>query len=245
MKLKFNSQDNEMKKRTAKNFGLSVSHRVHLFFERSGTFKKAFEKYGFFATDYDLESEHEEVKKTDLFLEITKEYSDENSSVFAKIKDNDLVIAFFPCTFFSDQSQLISRGDNYGMKDFSEEEKLNRSMKDMRIRAEFYRVLCKLCLIAIRKNFKLIIENPYGKVNFLKQFFPIKPGLIIKNRMLWGDFFKKPTQFFFINCIPNFYLEKLCVMPKENNPIEKNRGFSRSRISSRFAENFIESVILD
>lgn len=26
---------------------------------------------------------------------------------------------------------------------------------------------------------------------------------------------------------------------------EKNHGFSRSRISSRFAENFIESVILD
>ena len=38
-----------MEKRTAKNFGLNDSSRVHLFFERSGTFKKAFEKYGFIA----------------------------------------------------------------------------------------------------------------------------------------------------------------------------------------------------
>lgn len=234
-----------MKQRTAKTFGLNDSSRVYLFFERSGTFKKAFEKYGFIATDYDLEAEHEEVKKTDLFLEITKEYYDESSSIFTEIKKDDLVVAFFPCTYFSDQSQLISRGDSFGMKDFSQYEKLERSMKDMNIRAGFYQTLCRLCMIAERKHFKLIIENPYGKVNFLKQFFPIKPCLIIKNRMLWGDFFKKPTQFFFINCIPNFFLERVCASPKENNPIEKNHGFSRSRISNRFAENFIESVILD
>ena len=234
-----------MKERTANTFGLSDSSRVHLFFERSGTFKKAFEKYGFVATDYDLEAEHEEVVKTDLFFEIMKEYIDETSSTFAEIKADDLVVAFFPCTYFSDQSQLISRGDSFGMKDFSDVEKLKRSMKDMTIRAGFYQTLCRLCIIARKKNFKLIIENPYGKVNFLKQFFPIKPCLIIKNRMLWGDYFKKPTQFFFLNCIPNFFLERLSASPKENNPIEKNHGFSRSRISSRFAENFIESVILD
>ena len=234
-----------MKYKKAKNFGLSDSSKVHLFFERSGTFKRAFEKYGFVATDYDLETEHEEVVKVDLFFEITKEYYDEASSIFAEIKDNDLVIAFFPCTYFSDQSQLISRGDSFGMKDFSDVEKLERSMKDMTTRADFYKTLCRLCIIAKRKKFKLIIENPYGKVNFLKQFFPIKPGLIVKNRMQWGDFFKKPTQFFFLNCIPNFFLERIVASPKENNPIEKNKGFSRSRISSRFAENFIESVILD
>ena len=83
-----------MKKRTAKNFGLSDSHRVHLFFERSGTFKKAFEKYGFVATDYDLEAEHEEVKKTDLFLEITREYYDLSSSVFAKIESVAILLKF-------------------------------------------------------------------------------------------------------------------------------------------------------
>ena len=234
-----------MEKRTAKDFGLNDSLRVYLFFERSGTFKKAFEKYGFIATDYDLEAEHEEVKKTDLFFEITKEYYDESSSIFAEIKKNDLIVAFFPCTYFSDQSQLISRGDSFGMKGFSQYEKLERSMKDMTVRADFYQTLCRLCMIVERKHFKLIIENPYGKVNFLKQFFPIKPGLIIKNRMLLGDFFKKPTQFFFINCTPNFFLERVCANPKENNPIEKNHGFSHSKISNRFAENFIESVILD
>ena len=39
-------------------------------------------------------------------------------------------VAFFPCTYFSDQSQLVSRGDSFGMKDFSDEEKINRSMID-------------------------------------------------------------------------------------------------------------------
>ena len=234
-----------MKKRTAENFGLSDSNRVHLFFERSGTFKKAFEKYGFVATDYDLEAEHEEVVRINLFSEIANEYCNKKSSVFSKIESNDLVVAFFPCTYFSDQSQLTSRGDSFGMKDFSEEKKLERSMDEMTLRAGYYRTLCRLCLIAKRKNLKLIIENLYGKVNFLKHFFPIKPDLIIKNRMLWGDFFKKPTQFFFINCTPNFFLERVCESPRENNPIEKKHGFSRSRISTRFAENFIESVILD
>ena len=58
----------------AKDFGLSDSSGVHLFFERSGTFKKAFEKYGFIATNYDLEAEHEGVARVNLFSEITNEY---------------------------------------------------------------------------------------------------------------------------------------------------------------------------
>lgn len=57
----------------AKNFGLSDSSKVHLFFERSGTFKRAFEKYGFVATDYDLKAEHEEVVKDNLFSEVIGE----------------------------------------------------------------------------------------------------------------------------------------------------------------------------
>lgn len=222
---------------------MNKPNKVHILFERSGTFKKAFKSFGISAIDYDLEAEHEEVVKTNLFSEIIKEYYDNSSLIFAEIKDNDLVIAFFPCTYFSDQSQLASRGDAFQMKNFSEEEKLKRSITDMTARADFYNTLCRLCIIAKRKNFKLIIENPYGKVNFLKHFFPIKPDLVIRDRRTLGDFYKKPTQFFFVNCHPEFVLEQEYIPTKKNKAIEDIHGFERSRISEVFAKKFIEQFL--
>ena len=119
-------------------------------------------------------------------------------------------------------------------------------MQQMQNRQKYYANLCNLCLIAIKKGFKLIIENPYGRVNFLKQFFPIKPGLIIKDRRTMGDFYKKPTQFFFVNCEPEFKLHGECFSTMESKrAIERTHGFERSIISPAFAENFIKTYIID
>ena len=81
--------------------------------------------------------------------------------------------------------------------------------------------------------------------NFLKQFFPIKPELVIKDRRKIGDIYKKPTQFFFINCEPEFKLYGDCFV-KVDDPknIEDASGFARSVISSAFAKNFIETYIV-
>lgn len=223
-----------------------VFNTVHCLFEQSGTFKKVFEKLGYKALDYDINKTENVDVVTNLFYQIYLENTEDKESIFNSINKDDLVIAFFPCTYFSDQSQLLSRGDNFGQKEWSEKQKLEYSMKQMQERQGYYSNLCNLCLIAIKKGFKLIIENPYGKINFLKQFFPIKPGLIIKDRRTLGDFYKKPTQFFFINCKPEFKLYGECFSTiNSEKTIEKTHGFERSIISPAFAKNFIKTYIVD
>ena len=219
--------------------------RVHLFFEQSGTFKKVFRDFGFQAADYDIENQFKQTDfQINLFVEIKKAALDE-VSIFNKIRPYDLIFAFFPCTFFTDQSQLISRGDAHGRENWTDNEKLNLSREDMRIRAEYYDLLCKLCQVALIRGLPLIIENPLGKCGFLKQYFPLKPKVILQDRRLYGDYYKKPTQFFFINCEPSFNLERINEFEKNaSNPIEKHHGFERSLITQEFAKNFIRNWIL-
>lgn len=222
-----------------------VFDTVHCLFERSGTFKKAFEELGYKAIDYDINKTENVDVVIDLFEQIFLCYMEMAQTIFDDIKKTDLVIAFFPCTYFSDQNQLLSRGDSFGQKTWSMEKKLKYSIDNMEKRMLFYKYLNTLCLISIKKGFRLIIENPYGKGNFLKQFFPIKPGLVIKNRRKMGDVYKKPTQFFFINCEPGFKLYGECfVKVDDQKTIEWSSGFDRSVISPAFARNFIETYII-
>ena len=216
-------------------------NKVHLLFEQSGTFKKAFREKGIKAYDYDKQDLFTETdKQVDLFLEISKA-SYGAVSIFSRMGEDDLVIAFFPCTYFSDQSQLNSRGDSSAIKDWTLQEKLQHSMADMGTRRDYYRKLCQLCLIALERNFKLIIENPLGKCGFLRQYFPVKTKVIIKDRRTLGDTLQKPTHFFFVNCKPEFHLQMECDLKiKNGKAIEQLHGFDRSRISPNFAKNFIE-----
>lgn len=222
-----------------------VFDKVHCLFEQSGTFKKAFKELGYDAIDYDINKTENVDVVINLFIQINLASVEGEYTIFDNISQDDLVIAFFPCTYFSDQSQLLSRGDNYGQKEWSEKEKIEYSMKQMQERSTFYTFLCSLCLLAIKKGFKLIIENPYGKVNFLKQYFPIKPKVVIMNRQKMGDFYKKPTQFFFINCNPEFNLQnEYNLENKMQKRIEDNKGIKRSIISPTFAKNFIKDFII-
>lgn len=219
--------------------------KVHILFERSGTFLRAFEKFGIPAVDYDVEAEHDGVRKVDIFKEIGTQLWGGEPNIFNEMSPGELVFAFFPCTYFSDQSQLLSRGDGFGQKEWTLDVKILRSQTDMLERERYFDKLCRLVRIALKKNLPLIIENPYGKVNFLKWYFPVKPALVIKDRRLWGDTLKKPTQFFFINCEPEFCLMPVSAGSRTGKPLKKVRGFERSRISGAFAENFIENVLKD
>lgn len=223
-----------------------IFDKVHILFEQSGTFKKIFAAYGYNVTEYDIENNENVDLNTDIFAEIDLEFNNKNNSLFSNINESDLVFAFFPCTYFSDQSQLLSRGDNFGQKSWSEKQKLEYSMKQANKRSEFFNYLCKLCIIAIDRGFKLIIENPYGKINFLKWYFPIRPEMVITDRRSYGDYFKKPTQFFFVNCVPEFKLfqeeDKTKFVTKR---VEDQQGIDRSLISPAFAENFCKQFIFD
>lgn len=218
---------------------------VHCFFEQSGTFKNAFEKMGHTAYDYDIEKTDNVDFCINLLDEIMNKHIGAESEIFDNIKENDLIMAFFPCTYFSDQSQLNSRGDSFGMRKWDLEKKLYNSIRLMDSREYYYKCLCLLCIIAIEKKVKLIIENPEGKCNFLKQFFPVKNKIVINDRRLYGDVFKKRTQFFFINCEPAFNLiNDYAINKKETKIIEEEHGFERSKITAAFAENFIKAFIL-
>ena len=80
-------------------------------FEQSGTFKNEFIKLGINAVDIDIRDDFAQTDyKIDLFAEINK--SCENKiSIFDKINNKDIVLAFFPCTRFNAKIPLLSRGE--------------------------------------------------------------------------------------------------------------------------------------
>ena len=62
--------------------------------------------------------------------------------------------------------------------------------------------MLKLVGICEIKKLKLVIENPYSAFSYLKNNFVKKPSIIDKNRMERGDYYVKPTQYFFFNFEP-------------------------------------------
>lgn len=236
-----------------KELSLKDIKKVWCLFEQSGTFRDAFKRRGIEAVDVDRESKHGNPEHVlDLFTEI-RLASVCGPSFLNGIQKDHLCFAFFPCTYFTDQSQLTSRGDGFNQRALSMEKKLRNSADDMYNRADFYNCLCQLVIWAIKKEVPLIIENPYGRPGFLTQYFPLRPGLVLFDRTKWGDYYRKPTQFFFVGFRPKFWVcepNDMRVTQKiiskmerlDGKRIEDVGGFDRSRISPLFADNFIENV---
>lgn len=85
---------------------MEIKGKVHCFFEQSGTFKNEFIKLGIPAEDYDIQNNFCETDHViDLFTETEKAYNNKES-VFDSITKDDLVIAFFPCIYFSAVAQM-------------------------------------------------------------------------------------------------------------------------------------------
>ena len=227
---------------------MQINH-VHCFFEQSGTFKNAFKKNNILAFDYDLKNEYNQTDYIiDLFLEIEKAYNNEES-IFDNIQTTDLIFAFFPCIYFCENNQLQFCGNsiNYIKKTKIEINQiiLQRNEK----RALYYNFLLKLFTICEIKNYKLIVENPYSSNHYLYNNFPYKPQLIDFNRNKKGDYFRKPTQYFFLNCLPetnynSFCKQKLKKIQSCTGHVGTGCNKERSEISPEYAENFISDYIL-
>ena len=226
--------------------------KVHCFFEQSGTFKNEFKKLGYEAYDYDIQNEFGETDYiTDLFSEIRGGYNGEKS-IFDNIKKEDLIFAFFPCTRFEAKIPLSFRGESYQQKNWTDEQKLEYSMNLHKELHELYTLLSQMVTICIRKGLKLIIENPHTQPHYLTTYWCIKPKLIDKDRTMNGDFYKKPTQYWFINCEPknNLVWEPLdYVEQKTISHATKEDGKSRQTIRSmihpQYANRFIRQYIID
>lgn len=223
---------------------------VHCFFEQSGTFKNAFQKNNIPAFDYDIKNEYNQTDYIiDLFSEIEKAYNNEES-IFDNIQTTDLIFAFFPCIYFCEMNQFFFRADSRNFigknKDYIFDKIIERNEK----RAYYYNTLIKMCSIVEGRKLRMIIENPYSVNHYLYNNFPYYPAVIDTNRNLKGDFYKKPTQFFFINCKPELQYNSyvLAYKAKKIRSVSGHYGSAcdkeRSEISSIYAQCFINDYIL-
>lgn len=227
--------------------------KFHCFFEQSGTFKNEFKKLGHEAYDYDILNDFDETDYViDLFNEIEKAY-DNKKSIFDYINKEDMILAFFPCVRFEAQVLLWFRGENYAQKNWSLTDKLECNLKYHSELHKLYDILTKMVIVCIKKNIPLVIENPYSEQHYLTRYWCIKPKIIDKNRTLNGDYYEKPTQYFFINCEPkdNFIFEPLIYVEKKKithirkDEMELNKTVQRSMIHPQYANRFIRQYILD
>ena len=230
---------------------MEITGKVHCFFEQSGTFKKEFIKLGIPAEDYDIQNNFGETDHVvDLFQAIEDAY-DGKTSLFDSIVEDDLVIAFFPCIYFSSNNTLHFDGTwlTYKQRGMTELEINAAIIERGRERHRFYEILLKLFSVCTAKHIRLIVENPYATHHYLHANFPYKPRLIDNDRRLRGDYFKKPTQYFYHNCEPTY--GQSYTKPKETKNIKSLSGGKgglcneeRSLISPDYARNFICDFIL-
>ena len=228
-------------------------NRVFCLFEQSGTFKKAFQALGVPAEDFDIQDEFGETDHVvDLFAEIDKAF-DGQESIFDSIGETDLVMAFFPCTRFDDMSPLMFRGEQRQQEKWTDEQKLVCSMNLHEELHALYMRICKLFAICLRGGVRLIVENPYSRIHYLTQYFPIKPKVIDRDRTAHGDHFRKPTQYWFVNCDPenNVVFEALeqtevvLIMGVSAVGKETGRQTLRSMIHKQYARRFLQMYVLD
>lgn len=220
--------------------------KVHCLFEQSGTFKNEFKKLGYHAEDYDILNDFGETDNiVDLFAEIEKAYGG-RQSIFDNFSPNDLILAFFPCTRFEESITLHYRGNATQMRNWSDKQKLDYVYKLHQELNLFYELFYKMYRHCLDNGLRLIVENPYCSQHYLVQYFPIKASLIDMDRTKRGDYYKKPTQYWFVNCKPEnkMLAEATCSQIQKRTIRHTSNKVERSMISKEYANRFIREFIL-
>lgn len=225
---------------------------VHCLFEQSGTFKHAFENLGIPAKDYDLQNMFNETDVVvDLYWQIRYAYYGV-PSIFDDMGKDDLIFAFFPCTYFCEANMMFFCGTNlnYRKRAMGKPEIIEDILEREDKRHEAYRTLLQLFYVCEFRQLRLIVENPYNAHHYLRFNFPYKPAVIDMNRRLRGDYVKKPTQYFFLNCEPagkvSMQFDKVQQFTRDRHSAKASGICSsdRSMISADYAHNFICDHIL-
>lgn len=225
---------------------------AHCLFEQSGVFKKAFIERGIPAYDYDIQNEFGATDYViDLFQEINKAF-DYQPSIFDRIQQSDLIMAFFPCIHFCDAKTLIFRGVHSSQRKKEIYDIMRKNIPFSRDRQHFYEELLKLTVIIGERQLQMILENPWNTshMTYLQNYYP-KPSLIDKNRALRGDYYVKPTAYWFFNREPTYGAS---FQDKNTKPliVYKQKGehqetgvcdTARSAIHPDYAMNFISDFI--
>ena len=244
---------------------MEIKGKVHCFFEQSGTFKNEFIKLGIPAEDYDIQDNFGQTDHViDLFPEIEEGYEG-RPSIFDHITPDDLVMAFFPCIRFCNIAEYNQR--------LSREQWIRRGIPRPRIwqmlkkqadeRHHFYILALKMHAVVETRGLRMIMENPWNVTNYTNYFWFMRPTVIDTDRTRRGDWFHKPTAYWFLGCEPT-HGETLQPTPREQRRVtgvgesaEKRRRSNaarqgrsgicseeRSMISPDYARNFICDFIL-
>ena len=229
---------------------MEIKGKVHCFFEQSGTFKNEFIKLGIPAEDYDIQNNFGETDhQVDLFKAIEDAY-DGKPSLFDKVGGQDLIVAFFPCIYFSCLSQMGMRLSYRNYQNLTESEKIDEILMRSEKRELYYKRLIKFVAVCVRKGIRMLFENPWTTDTYLKSNFLKNPDIVDNNRMLRGDYFVKPTAYWFFNCQPTHgfteYNNKNQRHPMLMRKAPKAGLCSeeRSMISPDYARNFICDFII-
>lgn len=225
----------------------------HLLFEQSGTFKKIINNWpnisgGISALDYDIVNEYGETDKVvDLFDQIDRAFLD-LPSIFDKMKpETDMILAFFPCTRFEAQCNMMMLGNQYQLQQWGDEKKLKYNLYLHDQLSRNYQTVTKLAIVCMNRGLKMIMENPYSGSHYLTRNWSLKPKVIDNNRRDDGDWYKKPTQYWFVNCEPKNNELNEPIEPVEQRSVEdfRNNLKARSEIHPQYAERFIKRHIAD
>ena len=140
----------------------------------------------------------------------------------------------------------------YQQKNWSDKEKLMYGMKLHGELHELYMLISQLVIVCIDRELKLVIENPYTQPHYLTTYWSMKPKVIDYDRTERGDYYKKPTQYWFVNCEPkeNFIFEPRYINEKRTihgvSAIDgRSRQEVRSEISPEYANRFIREFMID
>ena len=239
---------------------MEIKGKVHCFFEQSGTFKREFIKLGIPAEDYDIQDNFGETDHTDDLFKAIEDAYDGNPSIFDNITKDDLIIAFFPCIYFCEANARLFRFEDMTHHTHTHKEACDDMLKRSRDRQHFFELALKLFCVCDIRGLRLIVENPYSTIHYLQQYFPYRPLVIDKDRSLRGDKFKKPTQYWFINCVNTFGFTEQPRRPIPVNSLNdrsKNKNYKKMReegicicseekstMTSDYARNFICDFII-
>lgn len=232
---------------------MEIKGKVHCFFEQSGTFKQEFIKLGIPAEDYDIQNNFGQTDHMDDLFQAIEDAYDGKPSLFDNITPDDFILAFFPCIEFSCVAQFWYSLDQKNIRTWEDNKrKFDYMLEKNSKRAYMFGLLYKMCGVAIMRGLRLIFENPWAMNTYLKQnVFLKEPSVIDEDRTRRGDFYKKPTAYWFFNCEPTHGTSYQ--KPKE---VRKNilhckpsgkAGLcseERSMISPDYARNFICDFIL-
>lgn len=135
-------------------------------------------------------------------------------------------------------------------QNLTESEKIDQILMRSEKRELYYKRLIKFVAVCVRKGIRMLFENPWTTDTYLKSNFLKNPDIVDNNRMLRGDYFVKPTAYWFFNCTPTHGFTE-CKNKCQKHPMLMRKASKaglcseeRSMISPDYARNFICDFIL-